>query len=70
MEKEILERLDQIEKEVLEAKQEILAEIQVYSKKNHSDLLDIRIFNEVLKDKIEKYINYKDYYEKMQSNQG
>ncbi len=70
MEKEILERLDRIEKDVLEAKQEILAEIQVYSKKNHSDLLDIRIFNEVLKDKIEKYINYKDYYEKMQSNQG
>ena len=70
MEKEILERLDQIEKEVLEAKQEILVEIQVYSKKNHSDLLDIRIFNEVLKDKIEQYINYKDYYEKMQSNQG
>ncbi|MBO5478810.1 MAG: hypothetical protein J6A04_03740 [Clostridia bacterium] len=65
MDKEVIKKLEKIEKELIATKEQILTELAVYNNKFDSNLNALIVQNQVLKSRIDKYFNYKNYFDKL-----
>lgn len=63
MDKEIIERLEKIEKDLAETKQQILTEFAVYTHKVDMHTHDLTICHRYLKSALDKLFDYKNYFD-------
>lgn len=62
MDKEILERLEKLETEMSRTKEQILTQLDVYTRKLNDNMTALLVQNQVLKYRIEKYFDYENYF--------
>lgn len=65
MDQYILERLEKIEEEIVRSKKHILTELAVHDNKINSTISSLKLQIQVLKNSVDKYFDYENYFDKL-----
>lgn len=65
MDKEVLERLEKIQEDIIKSKKQFLTELAVHDNKVNSTISSLKLQIQVLTNSVDKYFDYENYFDKL-----